>query len=154
MKKTNAMRILEDLDIAYKAIEYDPKTEVNGEVIAKVVQEEADHVYKTLVTEDHEGNFYVFCLPVPCHLDLKKAARACGAKKVEMLAMKNLQKVTGYIRGGVSPIGMKKDFPCYLQEIDQDKICLSGGKKGHQIKVNPKDLVEKLDFHWADVVKE
>ncbi len=155
MKKTNAMRMLEDLQIHYEAIEYDAKTEVDGQVIAHLVKEDPKHVYKTLVTQgvkDH--SHFVFCIPVDGHLDLKKAAKAAGEKKLEMLEMKKLRAVTGYTRGGVSPLGMKKDFPTFLQETQEEKICISGGKKGSQIKVNPKELIEKCDFTWADLLKE
>ena len=155
MKKTNAMRKLEELKIDYQAIEYDANTEVDGEVIASVVHEDPKHVYKTLVIEGVQDHaYYVFCIPVNDHLDLKKAARLTGEKKLDMLAMKDLRAVTGYIRGGVSPLGMKKDFPTFVQEIQEGPICISAGKKGMQIKLDPRELVEKCGFSWGDIVKE
>lgn len=154
MNKTNAMRRLDTAKIPYEEIEYEVMEDVAGISVADKLKEDHRFVYKTLVTTDGK-NYYVFVVCITHELDLKKAAKAVGAKKIEMIAMKDLKKVTGYIRGGCSPIGMKKKF---LTTIDSDCLLLnhifvSGGKIGTQIKIHPKDLIAVCNMQVTDIKK-
>lgn len=159
--KTNAMRILDSAGISYKVHEYphEKDTAVDGVTVAELLGEDPDCVYKTLVTRgasDPNKNFYVFCIPVAYELDLKAAARAVGEKSVEMLHVKELLKITGYIRGGCSPIGMKKLFPTTFHEdiILLDKIMVSGGRIGTQIETDPQQLMELINGRYADIARQ
>ena len=141
--KTNAMRILEKENIPYLAHEYPHgKEAVDGETVAALLGQDVKTVFKTLVTKGADKQYYVFVIPVSETLDLKKAARAAKVKSVEMIHVADINKVTGYVRGGCSPVGMKKKFPTFFHETarEQDKIIVSAGKIGVQIDLNPQDL--------------
>lgn len=147
--KTNAMRILDQKKITYKVNEYDVSDgRIDGISVAEKTSADPEKVFKTLVTQGASKNYYVFVIPVLEELDLKAAAKVSGEKKVEMIPMKDLLKITGYIKGGCSPIGMKKSFKTFLHNSskDQDSIMVSGGKQGLQIELSPRDLQEVVLF--------
>lgn len=150
--KTNVMRVLDSKKLAYNHYAYDNST-VNGVEVARLLGQDPDRVFKTLVTRGKSGGYFVFMVPVAEELDLKKAARACGEKAVEMLPQKELLPRTGYVHGGCSPIGMKKRFPTFVDETAQlfDTIHFSGGKVGCQIRMNPDDLGRLIPFQYADL---
>lgn len=156
MKKTNAMRILESENIDFEIIEYSTKDGIGGVDVAEKLGEDKDRVFKTLVTESKEGENFVFVVPVSSELDLKKAAKASGLKKVEMIPQKKLLPLTGYVHGGCSPVGMKKEFKTFIDSSAEnlDFFYVSGGKVGMQIKLNPKELVNLIDGEFADIKKE
>ena len=156
MKKTNAMRILESENIDFEIIEYSTKDGIGGVDVAEKLGEDKDRVFKTLVTESKEGENFVFVVPVSSELDLKKAAKASGSKKVEMIPQKKLLPLTGYVHGGCSPVGMKKEFKTFIDSSAEnlDFFYVSGGKVGMQIKLNPKELVTLIDGEFADIKKE
>lgn len=155
MKKTNAMRILESENIDFEIIEYSTKDGIGGVDVAEKLGEDKDRVFKTLVTESKEGENFVFVVPVSSELDLKKAAKASGTKKVEMIPQKKLLPLTGYVHGGCSPLGMKKEFKTFIDSSAEnlDFFYVSGGKVGMQIKLNPKELVNLIDGEFADIKK-
>lgn len=147
--KTNAMRILDQKKITYKVNEYDVSDgRIDGISVAEKTGVDPEKVFKTLVTQGASKNYYVFVIPVLEELDLKAAAKVSGEKKVEMIPMKDLLKITGYIKGGCSPVGMKKSFKTFLHNSskDQDSIMVSGGKQGLQIELSPRDLQEVVLF--------
>ena len=154
--KTNAMRILESNGIAYEEYSLDIKEALDGVNCANMLGVPLDRTFKTLVTQGKSGNYYVFVVPVAAKLDLKKAANSVGEKNVEMLPMKNLLPITGYVHGGCSPIGMKKVFTTVIDEtaILFDKIYLSGGKRGCQLYIDPQVLADFIDAEFADLTKE
>lgn len=156
MKKTNAMRILESENIDFEIIEYSTKDGIGGVDVAEKLGEDKERVFKTLVTESKEGENFVFVVPVSSELDLKKAAKASGSKKVEMIPQKKLLPLTGYVHGGCSPVGMKKEFKTFIDSSAEnlDFFYVSGGKVGMQIKLNPKELVNLIDGEFADIKKE
>ncbi|MCD1147230.1 Cys-tRNA(Pro) deacylase [Peptoniphilus sp. KCTC 25270] len=156
MKKSNAIRLLEAHKILYDTVEYDANMEVDGVEIAKQSNLPLESVYKTLVAVGKSGNHFVFVIPVAQELDLKKAAKAVGEKSVQMIHQKELLGLTGYIRGGVSPVGMKKLFPTIFQQEAEELewIYVSGGQKGLQMKLSPKDLIEMIHGRYFDVIKE
>lgn len=156
MKKTNAMRILESENIDFEIIEYSTKDGISGTDVAEKLGENKDKVFKTLVTESKEGENFVFVVPVSSELDLKKAARASNSKKIEMIPQKKLLPLTGYVHGGCSPVGMKKEFKTYIDSSAEDLnfFYISGGKVGMQIKLNPKELVSLIDGEFSDIKKE
>lgn len=139
----------------FQAIAYETEGAIDGVSVAKKIGHPADHVYKTLVTTAGAGKTYVFVIPVEKELDLKAAARAAGEKKVEMLPLKDLFAATGYVRGGCSPVGMKKQFPTFIDESakDLDYIIVSGGKIGILIRLAPADLAEAANAEFAPVAK-
>ena len=153
--KTNAMRILDRAKIEYTPYFYQSDGQIDGIHIADTLQIPYEKCYKTLVTYHREGSgkteYYVFCIPVAKELDLKAAAKAVGVKSVEMLAVKDLLKTTGYIRGGCSPVGMKKQFITVIDNtaLEQETITVSGGKIGAQMELKPKDLADFIgaEFH-------
>ena len=149
--KTNAIRILETENISHELLERDLSEEANA---AADGGDEAD-VYKTLVATAGTARYYVFVIPVIQELDLKKAARAAGEKKIEMLPLKQLTAVTGYVRGGCSAIGMKKQLPTFLDESAQSKsaIYTSAGKPGFQMKLSPKDYAHVTEALIVDLCK-
>ena len=155
-EKTNVMRILDGKKIPYQARTYEQDPSMTGEEIAELLGEDADHVFKTLVTRGKSGQYYVFVIPVREELDLKKAAKASGEKAIAMIKQKELLPLTGYVHGGCSPIGMKKPFPTFIQEDAElyDTIFVSAGKLGHQIEIAPEDLIMVADCKTADLVKE
>lgn len=141
--KTNVMRILEKENIPYLTHEYPHgKEAVDGETVASLLGQDVRTVFKTLVTKGVDKQHYVFVIPVSGTLDLKKAARAAKVKSVEMLPVAEINKVTGYVRGGCSPVGMKKKFPTFFDETakEQSHIIVSAGKIGYQIDLKPQDL--------------
>ena len=151
--KTNAMRILERNKIAYNHYEYDAEV-TDGVMVAELVGQERERVFKTLVTVSAKGNNYVFVVPVGETLDLKKAAAAVGEKSVAMIKQKELLGLTGYIHGGCSPIGMIKVFPTYLDSssLNFDTIIFSAGKIGYQVEVDAEDIYDKvIRFAVADL---
>ncbi len=142
-EKTNVMRLLDAAGIAYEAREYEvDEQDLSGVHAAQLLGEDVDSVFKTLVLKGEKNGYLVCCIPVAEELDLKKAAKVAGDKKVEMIPMKDLLPVTGYIRGGCSPIGMKKKFPTYIEEtaVLFDRIAVSGGMRGAQIFLEPEAL--------------
>jgi Cys-tRNA(Pro)/Cys-tRNA(Cys) deacylase len=153
--KTNAARILDGLNISYelKTYEVDPDHQ-NAQEVAEAIGVAPEKIYKTLVLKGQKDPYLVAVIPGNAHLDLKKIARASNNKSCEMLAMKDLQAVTGYIRGGCSPIGMKKIFPTYIEELAilEDSIIISAGKKGFQIVIEPTDLAKSINANFNDLV--
>ena len=156
MKKTNAMRILENENIKFEIIEYSTKDGIGGIDVAEKLGEDKNKVFKTLVTESKEGENYVFVVPVLSELDLKKGAKVSGSKKIEMIQQKKLLPLTGYVHGGCSPVGMKKSFKTFIDSSAEnlDYFYISGGKVGMQIKLNPKELISAIDGEFSDIKKE
>ncbi len=155
--KTNAMRLLDQKKIAYQVFTYDSEDgRIDGLAVAEKVGKDPVGVYKTLVAQGTGANIYVFVIPVADELDLKKAAKACGEKKLEMLPVKDILKWTGYIRGGCSPVGMKKLYPTFIdcKVEDLDVIMVSGGKIGVQVELSQQDLCRVTDAKVGDVVKD
>ena len=153
--KTNAMRILDSNKIDYETHSYNTDGEhVDGITVANAIGRDVNQVYKTLVVQGHSKEYYVFVIPVDQNLDLKKAAKAAGEKNVDMIHVKDINKVTGYIRGGCSPVGMKKLYGTFVNETAQnlDTIIVSAGKIGYQIELKPADLQEVTNFEYADVI--
>ena len=152
-EKTNVMRVLDGKKISYESHLYDPDDTMSGEEIAGILGEDPNKVFKTLVTQGKSGAYYVFVVPVGADLDLKKAAKAAGEKAVSMIKQKELLPLTGYVHGGCSPIGMKKQFPTFIHEtaIGFDRVFVSAGKVGFQIELSPKDLISVVRCTVADV---
>ncbi len=152
--KTNVMRVLDSLGISYESHFYEEDASLSGVDVAAILGEDADHVFKTLVTQGKSGQFYVFVIPVKEELDLKKAAKASGEKAIVMIKQKELLPLTGYIHGGCSPIGMKKQFPGFLDETAElfDTVCVSAGKVGAQVELSPQDLIRAAELTLADLV--
>lgn len=155
MKKTNAMRLVEAAGVDYEEFEYDASLGISGTDVARTLNEDVNMVFKTLVTETNKGEHFVFIVPVAMELDLKKAAKAAGAKKVDMLKQRDLLPLTGYVHGGCSPIGMKTKLKTFIDAsaMDKEYIYVSGGKVGLQIKLSPEDLVKLTDATAIDIVK-
>lgn len=154
--KTNVMRVLDGKKISYESHTYEPDPTLSGAQIAEILGENPDHVFKTLVTQGKSGGYYVFVVPVQAELDLKKAAKAAGEKAVNMIKQKELLPLTGYVHGGCSPIGMKKQFPTFIHETAKqyDNIFVSAGKVGCQIELSPQDLMTVVRCDFADIVAE
>lgn len=155
MSKTNAIRIVESHKINFETFSYDvDENDLSGETVALKIGNDAETVFKTLVCIGDKTGHIVFCIPVTEELNLKKAASASGNKKVEMIKLKDLLPLTGYIRGGCSPIGMKKLFPTYIDETAQlfDEISISAGVRGTQIKLNPDDLLKIVSGSYVELV--
>lgn len=155
--KTNVMRLLDAAKIPYEAKEYPvDENDLSGSHAADMLGVDHGSVFKTLVLKGERTGFLVCCIPVDGEVDLKKAAKAAGDKKVEMLPMKDLLATTGYIRGGCSPIGMKKKFPTFIDEtaILFDEIAVSAGIRGAQIIVNGETLAEYLGAELIDLVQD
>ena len=153
--KTNAMRILDRKKIPYQHYSYPSDGEhVDGLTVAAAIGQPLERVYKTLVTVGKSGGHYVFVIPVAAELDLKKAAKVSGNKSCDLIPMKELLPVTGYIRGGCSPVGMKKAFPTYFEESAQlyDYIYVSAGVRGLQFKIAPDALTGYVGAVYADLV--
>ncbi len=155
-EKTNVMRVLDQKSIVYTAHTYPEDGPVDGVSVANCLGQDVEQVFKTLVTRGASGGYYVFDIPVAENLDLKKAAKAVGEKSIAMIAQKELLPLTGYIHGGCSPVGMKKQFPTVFHETAElfDTICVSAGKIGYQVEVSPADLIALLGADTADVVVE
>lgn len=156
MEKTNVMRILEQHGISYIPHTYPHGAEaVDGVQVAELLGQDPECVYKTLVARGKSGNFFVFDIPVAEELDLKKAAKAVGEKSVALIPVKELLPLTGYVRGGCSPIGMKKQFPTVFHEIAEilPTIMVSAGKIGWQIECDPSELLALAGASTADLIK-
>jgi Cys-tRNA(Pro)/Cys-tRNA(Cys) deacylase len=153
-EKTNVMRVLEQKQIPYTAHAYPADGPTDGVSVATYLQQDVEQVFKTLVTKAASGTYYVFDIPVAENLDLKKAAKAVGEKSIAMIHQKELLPLTGYIHGGCSPVGMKKQFHTVFHEtvILFDTICVSAGKIGAQVELKPDDLIGLLEADVADVV--
>ena len=153
-EKTNVMRTLDQKKIPYTAFSYDPNGPIDGVSVAAETGLDAASVFKTLVTKGASGAYYVFDIPVAENLDLKKGAKAVGEKSIAMLPQKELLPLTGYVHGGCSPVGMKKQFPTVFHETvnDLELVAVSAGKIGHQVQVKPADLLNLLRAKTADVV--
>lgn len=150
------MRLMDAAKIPYRAVEYEyDESDLGGEHVAAVTGMNPDQVFKTLVARGDKNGILVFCIPVSCTLDLKKAAHAAGDKKVEMIHMKELLGLTGYIRGGCSPVGMKKKYPTFMDETAAlyDEIAISGGARGLQMVLDPQQLMEYAEITAADLVE-
>ncbi len=153
--KTNAMRILEKAGINFSTYSYDHSDGlIDGVSVADKIGQPVGHVYKTLVTQGASREYFVFIIPVADELDLKAAARAVNEKAVEMIKVADINKVTGYIRGGCSPIGMKKDYKTVLDSSckELNTIIISAGKLGHQIELAPDDLLKLIYCKTESVV--
>jgi Cys-tRNA(Pro)/Cys-tRNA(Cys) deacylase len=160
-EKTNVMRILDQKKVPYAAHSYE-ETEsplgdrAYGEHIARSLGQDVERVYKTLVARGASGGLYVFCIPVAESLDLKRAAKAVGEKSVELIAVKELLPLTGYVRGGCSPVGMKKRYPTvvHLAAADHETVFVSAGRIGAQIELKPDDLIAVTGAVCADIIAE
>ena len=154
-EKTNVMRILEQKQIPYTphTYEHEEGVAVDGLTVALSLGQDPECVFKTLVARGASKGIYVFCIPVAENLDLKKAAKAVREKSVEMVAVKEINALTGYVRGGCSPVGMKKKYPTYFDETAElyDTIAVSAGERGHQMEVPPMELLELVDGTLADL---
>lgn len=153
MEKTNVMRILDQKKIAYTPYEYSPDI-TEGTLIADILGEPRERVFKTLVTEAPNRHYYVFVIPVEQTLDLKAAARVVGEKSVAMLKQKELLSLTGYIHGGCSPVGMKKLFKTvfHVTARDFDSIYVSAGRVGKQVCVNANDIAALIKAEFAEII--
>ncbi|MBN9292860.1 MAG: Cys-tRNA(Pro) deacylase [Flavobacteriia bacterium] len=155
LAKTNAVRILDTMKISYTLREYEvSENDVSAEYVAEKIGVEPEKLYKTLVLKGNAVPFIVAVIPSSAQLDLKKIAKVSGNKHCEMLLMKDLLSVTGYIRGGCSPIGMKKQFPTYIEELAQteEQIIISAGKRGLQLVIAPEDLQKAVQAEFADLI--
>ena len=156
-QKTNAMRVLDKAKIEYKMYTYDHSGgAIDGAAVAAKLGQNPAEVFKTLVTQGADKNYYVFAIPVLAELDLKKAAKAVGAKSVEMIHVADINKVTGYIRGGCSPVGMKKQYKTVFDAsaLNLPIIIVSGGRIGTQIALAPHALISFVRGEVCDIVKE
>lgn len=154
MTKTNALRLVEQAGIPCREASYDyDENDLNGMHAAEGLGLPPEQVFKTLVLRSDSGKYYVFCIPVCCELDLKKAAKAAKEKKVDLVPVKDLLGLTGYIRGGCSPVGMKKKFPTFLDETAElwDTIAVSAGARGLQMILPPLALMELIGGVSADL---
>ena len=152
-EKTNVMRVLEQKGVAYTPHTYPTDGSIDGASVAGYLGQDPECVFKTLVDRGASGGYYVFDIPVEDTLDLKKAAKAVGEKSIAMIHQKELLPLTGYIHGGCSPVGMKKQFPTVFHETAEilDTICVSAGKIGYQVEVNPADLMALVGAKTADL---
>ena len=154
-EKTNVMRVLEQKNIPYTAhtYEHEEGVAVDGVTVAAQLGQDPECVFKTLVARGASKGIYVFCIPVAENLDLKKAARAVGEKSIEMIHVKEINALTGYVRGGCSPVGMKKQYPTVFHETAEivDTIMVSAGKIGYQVELAPDALVELVGGSLADI---
>ena len=154
--KTNAVRLVQQAKIPCREVLYEfDERDLSGIHAAEATGMPPEQVFKTLVARGEKTGINVFCIPVCCELDLKKAAKAAGDKNVEMVAVKELLNLTGYIRGGCSPVGMKKKYPTFLDEtcVLWEEIAVSAGARGHQMIVPPEDLAKLVDAVLADIIK-
>ena len=153
-ERTNVMRVLDQKKVPYNSYSYEPDPTKSGEEIAEILGENPDRVFKTLVTQGKSGQYYVFVVPVKEELELKKAAKVAGEKSVAMIKQKELLPLTGYVHGGCSPIGMKKQFKTFIHETakSQERIFVSAGKVGFQIELSPEDIKKVAVCEYADIV--
>lgn len=154
--KTNAMRILDRMKIPYTLNQYNCEEFIDGVHIADMLGQSYEESFKTIVTVGKSQGYYVFALPIDKEIDLKKAARVVGEKNLELLPVKDINKVTGYIRGGCTPIGMKKQFPTVIDEsaADLPEMIVSGGRLGEQIILKPEDLLKVTGGKFADIIRK
>lgn len=154
--KTNVMRLLEQKKVKYEMHSYVDTGAISGTEVAKVLGQNPDMVFKTLVTVGKSNNHYVFLVPVEKELDLKKAAKCVGEKKIDMIKSKELLGLTGYVHGGCSPIGMKKFFRTTIDESAEkfEHIVFSGGKIGYQVETSLEELRKVIKFELADITVE
>lgn len=155
MKKTNAMRMLEEMNIEYQPHSYEKRDGHNdGVSVAKKIGRRVEEVYKTIVLKGSGDNHYVAVVPVHLEVSLKKVADHFGEKSVELLPVGDLQKLTGYVRGGCSPIGMKRELPTVIEEVAllEKTILVSAGCIGMQVELNPEDLAKAVHAEFADIV--
>lgn len=153
--KTNAVRLLEAAGVSHAVLFYDPSDgRIDAAAVAEKLGEHPEALFKTLVARA-DRNIHVFCIPGNAELDLKKAARAAGEKKLELVAVKELLPLTGYVRGGCSPLGMKKKYPLVIEEeaLMRDSIIISGGALGVQVRLGPEDLIKLTEAATADLVQ-
>lgn len=157
MQKTNVMRMLDKAKIPYRTVEYEvDESDLSGVHIAQTTGMNPDMVFKTLVAKGDKTGFLVFCIPCDKEVDLKKAAKISNNKKVEFLHLKDLLPTTGYIRGGCSPIGMKKKFPTYIHETacTFETISVSGGQRGLQVILSPTALCDFTSAQFCDLISD
>jgi Cys-tRNA(Pro)/Cys-tRNA(Cys) deacylase len=153
--KTNAVRLVQQAGFTCEEKFYDyDENDLNGNHAAAAIGYPAEQVFKTLVARGPRTGLNVFCIPVCCELDLKKAAKAAGDKSMEMLPVKELLNTTGYIRGGCSPIGMKKRYPTYIDETCElfDVIAVSAGERGHQMLLPPEAIIDIVGAIQSDII--
>lgn len=154
-KKTNAVRIVEQSGYACEEAyyNYDPEN-LDGNLAASAIGMPSEQVFKTLIAKGSSGGINVFCIPVCCELDLKLAAKATGDKSVQMLHVNELLATTGYIRGGCSPLGMKKKYPTYIDEtcLLWDRIAVSAGERGHQMILSPQAIIDLAAAQVVDII--
>jgi len=154
--KTNAMRLLDRANIPYEVAEYEvDESDLSGVHLAETLGIDVERVFKTLVTRGDKNGLHVFVIPAAEELDLKKCAAVTGDKRIEMIAVKELLPLTGYIRGGCSPVGMKKLYPTHIDELATlyDTVYVSGGQRGLQLILNPVALADYVGAVFADVTK-
>lgn len=154
--KTNAVRLVEQAGIPCREEFYEfDEHDLNGNHAAEALGKPAEEVFKTLVARGERTGINVFCIPVCCELDLKKAAKAAGDKNMELIPVKELLSLTGYVRGGCSPVGMKKKYPTFFDETCQlyDEIAVSAGARGHQMLVPPEALARLVDAKLVDIIQ-
>lgn len=153
--KTNAMRILESMKIPYTHMTYECDEFVDAIQIADMLSLPYEKVYKTLVTEGSNREYFVFVIPIAEELDLKAAARSVGQKSVEMIHVKDINKITGYIRGGCTAVGMKKQYVTRIDSTAEslEKIIVSGGRIGSQLELAPQDLARAAGAEFADIIR-
>lgn len=153
--KTNAVRLVQQAGISCREEFYEfDENDLNGNHAAAAIGFPPEQVFKTLVARGAKRGILVFCIPVCCELDLKKAAKAAGDKSIELLPVKELLQTTGYIRGGCSPVGMKKKYPMYIDEVCLlcDEIAVSAGERGHQMILPPDALIQLVDAQICDII--
>lgn len=153
--KTNVMRILDSKNIKYEFFEYEQNPKLSGNDIAKMLDENPEATFKTLITQAKSKEYYAFLVPVNAELDLKKAAALVGEKNLEMIPQKDLLKVTGYVHGGCSPIGLKKDYQVSIDEncLNFDYIIFSGGHLGTQVKLKTNDFIDFVKLKIGNIKK-
>ncbi|MGN0484693.1 MAG: Cys-tRNA(Pro) deacylase [Lachnospiraceae bacterium] len=151
--KTNAMRMLDQKKISYEILTYECDEFIDGLHTAEATGAPVEQSFKTLVMQGKSGGFYVFVIPIAEEVDLKKAAKAVGEKSVSMIPVKDITKITGYVRGGCSPLGMKKQFPTVLHKsaLSYDKIYISGGRIGTSIALSPDDLCKAIPVIMEEI---
>lgn len=154
--KTNAMRILDKHHISYEIIQYECDTFIDGLHTAEKTGAPVEQSFKTLVAQGKSRQYYIFVVPIAEEVQLKQAAKAVGEKSIELIPVKEITKVTGYVRGGCSPLGMKKQFPTIIHKSAEafDKIYISGGRIGTTICLNPKELAQVTGAHFEAVTVE